>query len=102
MKSVGRDAFYLSVPPSQPGRESFHSTPATAGPWTSQAQHGGPPAALLGRALERLEGDEERVLGRFTMDLLGPVPVGPLSIEACVLRPGRSVSLRQATLYDDV
>ena len=101
MKSVADDAFYHPVTSTQPGRESFHSTPATGGPWTSEAQHGGPPAALLGRALERLDEGDERVLGRFTMDLLGPIPVGPVSIEATVLRPGRSVSLREATLYDD-
>jgi len=40
------------------------------------------------------------VIGRFTMDLLGPVPVAELSIESVVLRPGRSVSLRQAELSD--
>ena len=41
-----------------------------------------------------------RVIGRFTMDLLGPVPVAELSLESTVLRPGRSVSLRQAELSD--
>jgi acyl-coenzyme A thioesterase PaaI-like protein len=40
------------------------------------------------------------VIGRFTMDLLGPVPVAELSMESTVLRPGRSVSLRQAQLSD--
>jgi hypothetical protein len=33
----------------------FRATAATVGPWTEHAQHGGPPAALLGRALESLE-----------------------------------------------
>src|ERR1700712_5317658 len=83
------------------GGDRFASTPATAGPWSEQAQHGGPPAALLGRALERLEEGTPRVLGRFTMDLLGPVPVAPLSVAATVLRPGRTVSLRQAELSDE-
>jgi hypothetical protein len=32
------------------------------------------------------------------MDLLGPVPVAELTVMASVLRPGRSVSLRQAEL----
>ena len=78
----------------------FRSTPATAGPWSEQAQHGGPPAALLGRALETLEDGPPRVLGRFTMDLLGPVPVAELAVNTSVLRPGRTVSLRQAELSD--
>jgi hypothetical protein len=79
---------------------TFRSTAATAGPWSEQAQHGGPPAALLGRALETLEDGTPRVLGRFTMDLLGPVPVAELAVTTSVLRPGRTVSLRQAELSD--
>lgn len=78
----------------------FRATEATSGPWSPHAQHGGPPAALLGRALERLEEDSSRVIGRFTMDLLGPVPVDELSVTSSVLRPGRTVSLRQAELSD--
>ncbi|MEP6815777.1 MAG: thioesterase family protein, partial [Marmoricola sp.] len=42
-----------------------------------------------------------RMVGRFTMDLLGPIPVGLLSITADVVRPGRTVALLQATLYDE-
>jgi Thioesterase-like superfamily len=83
------------------GDETFVSTAATAGPWSPDAQHGGPPAALLGRALEGIEEDTPRVVGRFTMDLLGPVPVGTLSVTSSVLRPGRTVSLRQAELSDE-
>ncbi len=79
----------------------FRATAATVGPWTEHAQLGGPPAALLGRALESLEDAPPRVLGRFTMDLLGPVPVGVLGMTASVLRPGRTVSLRQAELSDE-
>jgi hypothetical protein len=82
------------------GPDRFRSTAATAGPWSPQAQHGGPPAALLGRALEALEDGSPRVVGRFTMDLLGPVPVQELTSTSAVLRPGRSVSLRQAELLD--
>ncbi len=35
------------------------------------------------------------------MELLGPVPVGPLVVEASVVRPGRSVEMCEATLYDE-
>ncbi len=41
------------------------------------------------------------MIGRFTMDLLGPVPVAPLAVSSSVLRPGRTVSLRQAELSDE-
>jgi hypothetical protein len=79
----------------------FVSTPSTAGPWGPGSQHGGPPAALLVRAVEDLERDQPRVVGRFTMELLGPVPVAPLSVQASVARPGRSVEMCEATLHDE-
>jgi acyl-coenzyme A thioesterase PaaI-like protein len=83
------------------GEGRFRSTPATAGPWSEHAQHGGPPAALLAHALESLDEGAARVVGRFTMDLLGPVPVTDLVVTSSVLRPGRTVSLRQAELADE-
>ncbi|MCW2762050.1 MAG: thioesterase family protein [Marmoricola sp.] len=82
------------------GDGRFRSTEATSGPWSAHAQHGGPPAALLGRALETIDEGTPRVIGRFTMDLLGPVPVQELTVASSVLRPGRTVSLRQAELSD--
>jgi hypothetical protein len=82
------------------GNGGFRSTAATSGPWSPHAQHGGPPAALLGRALENIDDGTARVIGRFTMDLLGPVPVDDLTVTSSVLRPGRTVSLRQAELSD--
>jgi len=83
------------------GGDRFAPTAATTGPWSASAQHGGPPAALLGRALERIDEGSPRVIGRFTMDLLGPVPADPLRVSSSVLRPGRTVSLRQAALSDE-
>ena len=83
------------------GTGRFDSTRSTAGPWGPDSQHGGPPAALLARAIEDLDPDGiDRVVGRFTMELLGPVPVGPLRVDASVVRPGRSVELCEATAYD--
>jgi hypothetical protein len=92
--------FYV---PDGPGR--YLSTPSTVGPWGPGSQHGGPPAALLVRAVEELASDTgsgpPRVVGRFTVELLGPVPVGPLRVEASVVRPGRSVAMCEATAYDE-
>ncbi len=96
MVSPTANAFYEPL-----GDHRYRATPATAGPWSATAQHGGPPAALLGRALEALDEGADRAIGRFTMDLLGPVPVGDLTVRAEVIRPGRTVSLRQAELVDD-
>ena len=104
-KSSAPAYFYRLREGSEPVPDGAHdavagrveSSPTTAGPWSSEAQHGGPPAALLGRAVEALD---VGVVGRFTMDLLGPVPVAELEVSASVVRPGRSVSLATASLRD--
>lgn len=93
-------AFYTVRSTSGDGVERVLAHPATAGPWGRESQHGGPPAALLARAVERLDAGAGRVLGRFTMELLGPVPVGPLAVSAAPERPGRSVALCGATMHD--
>jgi hypothetical protein len=78
----------------------FHATELTQGPWSPGAQHGGPPSALLARAVERLPASipGAAMVTRISFDILGPVPLGELRTEARVVRPGRSVELVEATL----
>ncbi|MEJ2871548.1 thioesterase family protein [Actinomycetospora sp. OC33-EN08] len=71
---------------------------STAGPWFADAQHMGPPSALLIRALERRSGRPELRLARVTVEVLGPVPVGELVVRAEVARPGRTIELATAEL----
>ena len=80
------------------GDGRFGSTPHTAGPWDPKFQHAGPPAALLGRALERCEPHDGFVLARATFEILGPVPVDEVAVTARVVRPGRSVELLEGEL----
>jgi hypothetical protein len=70
----------------------------TRGPWDPGAQHAGPPSAVLGRAIERCEPREGMRVGRITIEILGPVPLAPLAVEASVVRPGRRVELLEASL----
>ena len=86
------DAFF-----SQDG-DRFVPSELTRGPWDPQAQHAGPPSALIGRALERCEPRDGMRLGRVTFEILRPVPLEPLAVDARVVRPGRSVELLEATL----
>jgi hypothetical protein len=86
------DAFYL-----QDG-DRFVPSELTRGPWDPQAQHAGPPSALIGRALERCAPRDGMRLGRVTFEILRPVPLAPLEVSARVVRPGRSVELLEATL----
>lgn len=76
------------------------ATELTRGPWDPGAQHAGPPAALLGRAIEGLEGAAGFHVGRLSFDILRSVPIAPVRVAARVLRPGRRVQLVEAELSD--
>lgn len=82
----------------QLGEATFASTAATESPWHPQAQHGGPPSALLGRCIEADVGDEPMAVGKIDVDFLGPIPQGVCEIEVTVLRPGRRVRQVQAVM----
>jgi hypothetical protein len=88
------DAFYV------PDGDVFISTEWTRGPWDPGAQHGGPPAALVGRAIEQLDPPGFQV-ARFTMEILKPVPMAPLQVEVTPVRTGRRVQYVQASLRSD-
>src|SRR6266545_5598257 len=96
LKVMEPRAFYLPL-----GDGRFESTPATAGPWSADAQHGGPPSALLARAFERLEPDPNQRLARLTVEILRPVPVRPVTVAARIVRPGRRVTLLEGSLRVD-
>jgi acyl-coenzyme A thioesterase PaaI-like protein len=83
------------------GGGRFASTPHTRGPWDPRFQHAGPPAALLGRAIERCEPRADFVLARATFEILRPVPVADVEVAARVVRPGRSVELLEGELTVD-
>jgi hypothetical protein len=86
------NAFYV------PDGERFISTELTRGPWDESSQHAGPPAALLARELERCGEPDGRRVGRVTVDILGPVPIAPVTATARVVRPGRGVELVEGEL----
>ncbi len=89
------DCFY------EPDGDRFRSTELTRGPWDPSFQHAGPPSALIGRELERLEDAEEFQVCRVTFEILRAVPIAPLRVEARIIRPGRRVQLLQASLIDE-
>lgn len=78
--------------------DRFVPTPLCRGPWSPDAQHGGPPAALLARAVERSAGGDGLQVARLTIELLRPVPLVPLAVAARVARPGKKVQLVEATI----
>lgn len=82
-----------------PNGDEYESTELTRGPWDPGSQHAGPPAALIGREIERLPSEAPMQVGRITFEILRPVPIARLRAEAEVVRPGRSVELVEATLH---
>jgi len=70
------------------------------GPWSRGHQHGGGPAALLARVVERAEPLDAPLVARLTIDLVRPVPLHPLRLETRIRRPGRKVQLVEAALLD--
>jgi hypothetical protein len=88
------DAFFSPL-----GRDRFQATELTRGPWDPGLQHAGPPAALLGRAIES-HGDRKALrVARITFDIARPVPIAELTVLTRTLRGGRSVELVEATLH---
>ena len=79
--------------------ETIVPTELTRGPWDSNSQHAGPPAALVGREIEQLEGGGQ--VGRVTYEILRAVPIAPLTVSARIVRPGRRVELIEASLADE-
>ena len=87
------DAFYLPL-----GDDRWQATVHTTGPWDARFQHGGPPSALLARAIEQRSPRADMIIARMTVDILGAIPVADLLVSSRVLRPGRSVELVEAAL----
>ena len=77
------DAFYV------PDGEEFVATAHTRGPWSPKHQHGGPPSALLARAIAAQAPGFAVV--RVTVDFLLPVPIDRLAVRVETVRAGAKV-----------
>ena len=89
------EAFYLPL-----GEGRFAPTKATESPWDPEAQHGGPPSALLAH-LAGASAEPGQRAARVSVDFLGAVPRRELTVEVAPLRPGRRISLTEARMTVD-
>lgn len=80
------------------GTEWIRPTELSRGPWDADACHGGPPTAMLVRALERALPSLR--LARISVDLGRPVPMAGFSIVTEVSRAGRATGNTRAELVD--
>ena len=79
----------------------FLPTILAQGPWDPAAQHGGPPAALLTRAVETVPSLVPMRIARLTIDLHRAVPLRRLRAVTSIRREGKRVQLVEAVLLDD-
>ena len=69
----------------------FRASPLTIGPWSADHQHAGPPSALICRAVERAAAPHGLGhIGRLTVNLLRPAPLGEARVECREDQIGRN------------
>jgi acyl-coenzyme A thioesterase PaaI-like protein len=103
MSSAAPDPYFTVLDEDTAGtddgtRATVEASGSTAGPWFPDAQHMGPPSALLVRALERESGRDDVRLARVTVEVLGKVPVGTLEVSSRIARRGRTIELVTAEM----
>jgi len=77
----------------------FRSSALTRGPWDPGHQHGGPPIALVCRAVEQAAREHGLThVARLTANLLRPVPIGELIVEVMTDYVGRNAGHFSAQL----
>ncbi|HXW39156.1 MAG TPA: thioesterase family protein, partial [Acidimicrobiales bacterium] len=81
-----------------PAGGAFEPTELSRGPWSPDALHGGPVAALVIRAVERHRPGDDLQATRLTLELLRPVPFAPLAVRTETTREGRRVQLVDASV----
>ena len=77
----------------------FVPTALSRGPWSPDALHGGPVAALVAHLAETHPSPGPMHPARLTLELLRPVPLAPLRPAVSLLRPGRKVQLVGVSLF---
>lgn len=76
----------------------FTPTAHARGPWSEHHCHAGPPTGLIARAIEFLVPTQR--LTRLTVNLTRPVPHAGFSVDATLVRQGRTVSITTADITD--
>lgn len=98
------DALFEVRRAGESGQATVLPTGFARGPWSPDALHGGPVAALAARAAEAVFAesfDGAYLPTRFTLDLERPVPLAPLVVSSAVVRPGRKVQIVEVTVADE-
>jgi hypothetical protein len=76
----------------------FLPTAHVGGAWRSDEQHFAPVAGLITHALERHAAGSGLQIGRLSFEILGVIPAAASEVVVETLRPGRTISLLEATM----
>ncbi|MBT8208454.1 MAG: thioesterase family protein [Acidimicrobiia bacterium] len=78
----------------------FLASYLTEGPWQEGAMHGGAPAALVAHVVALAPSLAPMATSRITCEIVRPVPVKELTVEATVLREGKRIQVVDVTIRD--
>src|SRR4051812_30579761 len=84
----------------QEADDVFLPSELTAGPWTAEAQHGGPVSALAAGFAERVDADRQFSVVRISFEILRPLPLRPLRVTTEARNVGRSSDRVHCTVTD--
>ena len=62
--------------------DTFEPTDIALSNWDPAIQHGSPPLALLTKFIEKLIADSPLRIARLSLDILGAIPVAPVTVRA--------------------
>ncbi len=79
--------------------DGYRPTDLARGPWSPDALHGGPVAALIAHIAESAPAPGPMHPARLTLELLRPVPLDRLQPSVRIVRPGKKVQLVEASLH---
>lgn len=82
------------------GRGRYAPTSHVEGAWTPEHQHMGPVSGLMVHEIERAQPREDLQLSRVSFDILGVLPMREVEVRVRTVRPGRTIELVEAEMYD--
>lgn len=95
--SAGPVAVAVDEPEDADAPARYVLGPSARGPWDAGSAHGGAPAALLARAVERHARPGQRP-SSLSYTFLGPVPIGEVEVTTRVAKAGARLQIVHAAL----
>ena len=92
-RNIDDQAFYEPL-----GSSRYRATRATQSPWNPEAQHGGPPTALIAHVIARLLPRNGMRIARVAAEFLGLIPLDEVTVHARVTRAGKKIELVEAEI----